>query len=69
MTHKHQHKPTDNQVPPESPTPQHRREEIETLAYAFYCQCGFEHGHDLEHWVEAERWVLERYQERHTTDG
>ncbi|TAJ23669.1 MAG: DUF2934 domain-containing protein [Nitrospirae bacterium] len=38
------------------------REEIQQLAYALYCQCGYEYGHDLEHWVEAERCVLERYQ-------
>lgn len=38
------------------------REEIQALAYELYCQCGHEHGHDLEHWIEAERRVLERHQ-------
>ncbi len=38
------------------------REEIQALAYELHCQCGHEHGHDLEHWIEAERRVLERHQ-------
>lgn len=38
------------------------QKEIEQLAYTFYCQCGYEHGHDLEHWIKAERRVRERYQ-------
>ena len=45
------------------------RAEIEQLAYAFYCQCGYEDGHDLEHWVEAERRVLERCQGKPKTRG
>ncbi len=40
------------------------REEIQTLAYELYCRCGYEHGHDLEHWAEAERRVLERVEGR-----
>lgn len=47
---------------PKRSTPDLLREEIEQLAYTFYCECGYEHGHDLEHWVEAERRVLERHQ-------
>lgn len=35
-------------------------EKIRQLAYHLYCECGCEHGHDLEHWVEAERRILER---------
>lgn len=51
------------------PSPQELREEIEQLAYEFYCQCGYEHGHDLEHWLEAERRGLERYPRGHITNG
>lgn len=47
---------------PERSRPEQVREEIQTLAYELYCQCGHEHGHDLEHWIEAERRVLERHQ-------
>ncbi len=36
------------------------QEEIRRLAYELFCECGCEHGRDLEHWVEAERRVLER---------
>ncbi len=36
------------------------QEEIRRLAYELFCECGYERGHDLEHWVEAERKVLER---------
>lgn len=38
------------------------QEEIRRLAYTFYCEGGYEHGHDFEHWIEAERRVLERHQ-------
>ena len=40
------------------------RREIQKLAYELYCLCGYEHGHDLEHWAEAERRVLERVEGR-----
>lgn len=53
----------------ESPDESQLREEIQQLAYKFYCQYGHEHGHDLEHWVEAERRVFERYQGRRKTIG
>jgi hypothetical protein len=33
------------------------QEEIRMLAYQLFCECGCEHGHDLEHWLEAERRV------------
>ncbi len=45
-------------------TSEQLREQIEQLAYTLYCQCGHEHGHDREHWVEAERLVLEQHQEK-----
>ena len=35
-------------------------EEIRTLAYQLFCECGCAHGHDIEHWLEAERRVLEK---------
>ncbi len=36
------------------------QEEIRTLVYQLFCECGCEHGHDVEHWLNAERKVLER---------
>ena len=42
------------------------QQEIQTLAYELYCRCGYEHGHDLEHWAEAEQRVLERVEGRST---
>lgn len=38
---------------------------IRALAYQLYCECGCEHGHDLEHWCEAERRVLGQVQAEH----
>lgn len=32
-------------------------DEIRALAYQLFCECGCEYGHDLEHWLEAERRV------------
>ncbi|MBX3305389.1 MAG: DUF2934 domain-containing protein [Nitrospira sp.] len=37
------------------------QEEVRTLAYQLFCECGCAHGHDVEHWLEAERQVLEKY--------
>jgi hypothetical protein len=37
--------------------PDAAQEEIRALAYRLFCECGCEHGHDLEHWQEAERRV------------
>lgn len=34
------------------------QEEIRQLAYQLFCECGCEQGHDMEHWLEAERRVL-----------
>ncbi|MBA3966854.1 MAG: DUF2934 domain-containing protein [Nitrospirales bacterium] len=28
------------------------------LAYQLFCQSGYQHGKDHEHWLEAERRVL-----------
>lgn len=39
------------------------QEEIRRLAYELFCEGGCEHGHDVAHWVEAERRVLGRLQE------
>lgn len=38
------------------------QEDIQTLAHQLFCECGCAHGHDVEHWLEAERRVLERHQ-------
>lgn len=46
-------------VQPVQPDQTPLQEEIQKLAYELYCQCGHEHGRELEHWVEAERRVLE----------
>ena len=67
MTQKHYTKRGEPAAEPKPSTPDQLREEILQLAYTFYCQCGYEHGHDLEHWVEAERRVLERHQKMHKT--
>jgi hypothetical protein len=39
------------------------QEKIRALAYQLFCECGCEYGHDLEHWLEAERKVLGRLKE------
>lgn len=36
--------------------------EIRALAYELFCECGCAHGHDVEHWLEAERLVLAQHQ-------
>ena len=36
--------------------------EICALAYALFCESGCTHGHDVEHWLEAERRVLAQHQ-------
>jgi hypothetical protein len=35
-------------------------EGIRALAYQLYCESGYQNGHDLEHWLEAERQTLNR---------
>ncbi len=68
MARKHQWKSNGNKTATERPDEAQLREEIQQLAYRFYCQCGYEHGHDLEHWLEAEP-VLERHQGKGAADG
>ncbi len=60
MTQRQHTKVVAQRTESERPTSEQRREQIEQLAYQLYCQCGYEHGHDLEHWAEAERRVLEQ---------
>lgn len=69
MTHKHHLKRGTRASESESQPPDQLGVEIEHLAYALYCQCGYEHGHDLEHWAEAERQVLEQHQRKPKTGG
>ena len=38
------------------------QEGIRALAYQLFCECGCAHGHDVEHWLEAERRVLSQHQ-------
>jgi|CXWL01.1.fsa_nt_gi hypothetical protein len=64
MAHKNYDKAVDEKTESERPDQDQLREEIQQLAYTLFCQCGYEHGHDLDHWIEAERRVLERYQGR-----
>ena len=33
-------------------------DEIRSLAYQLYCEGGYQDGHDLEHWVQAEQQML-----------
>ncbi len=33
-------------------------QEIRERAYEFFVKSGYQHGHDREHWLEAERQVL-----------
>lgn len=67
MAHKNHNKAVDRKTESERPDQDQLREEIQQLAYTLFCRCGYEHGHDLEHWVEAERQVLERHQGRRET--
>ena len=53
----------------DAPPSEELRKEIEQLAYELYCRCGYEHGHDVAHWVEAERQVVEHYKRGHNTSG
>lgn len=36
-------------------------QEIEALAYQFFVDRGYEHGHDREDWIRAEAIVKSRY--------
>jgi hypothetical protein len=42
-------------------TPTH--EDIEVRAYELYLDCGCDSGHDLQHWLEAERQLSELAEE------
>ena len=64
MTIKMHRKESARLTMPQRPISEHMREEIQQLAYRRYCQGGYEHGHDFKHWLEAERRVLEQYQDR-----
>lgn len=55
------HKPQDKKVTAAQPDQAQLREDVQKLAYELYCQWGYEHGHDLEHWAEAERRVFEQH--------
>jgi hypothetical protein len=35
-------------------------DEIRSRAYQLYCKSGYQDGHDLEHWRQAEQQVLAR---------
>ncbi|MCA9469832.1 MAG: DUF2934 domain-containing protein [Nitrospira sp.] len=43
---------------------QDQEESIRTLAYQLFCESGYQHGHDQEHWLEAERCVFEKSQKK-----
>lgn len=62
MPRNHESKTNGGKTDPEKPNAPQLQQEIEQLAYTLFCQCGYEHGHDLEHWTEAERRVFERHQ-------
>jgi hypothetical protein len=42
-----------------SPTREPLDDEIRSLAYQLYCEGGYQDGHDLEHWVQAEQRILD----------
>ena len=69
MTQRQQPKVVVQRTNSERPTGEQLREQIEQLAYQFFCQCGYEHGHDLEHWAEAERRVFEQHQGKSKARG
>ena len=33
-------------------------DQIRSLAYHLYCEGGYQDGHDLEHWLQAEEQLL-----------
>ncbi len=43
-------------------------EKIQLRAYELYVQGGYEHGHDLEHWAQAEMEVCS-VAEKHSSNG
>ncbi|ALA60636.1 DUF2934 domain-containing protein [Nitrospira moscoviensis] len=69
MSRKHESKTNGGKTEAEKPNASQLQQEIEQLAYKLYCECGYEHGHDLEHWSEAERRILERHRGKGTKGG
>jgi DUF2934 family protein len=63
MTRKHYNESVEQEISSEMPPQDQVQAEIAQLAYQLYCEYGSEHGHDLEHWDDAERRVFERYQQ------
>ena len=43
---------------PSQANEQGKEEEIRMLAYQLFCDAGYQHGKDPEHWLEAEGRVL-----------
>jgi hypothetical protein len=41
-----------------SPTRESLEDKIRSLAYQLYCESGYQDGHDLEHWLQAEEQLL-----------
>ena len=39
-------------------------ERIRARAYQLYCESGYQPGHETEHWLEAERQILNRRKPR-----
>ena len=47
----------DERVPESPPVAEDRLEKVRRRAYELWAQSGYEHGHDVEHWLAAEREV------------
>jgi len=62
MPLKHKSKMNSGKSEAEKPNASQLQQEIEQLAYRFYCECGYKHGYDLDHWLEAERRVFGHHQ-------
>lgn len=69
MSRKHESKTNGGKTEAEKPNASQLQQEIEQLAYKLYSECGYEHGHDLDHWSEAERRILERHRGKGTKGG
>jgi len=44
-------------------------EEIELRAYQIYVECGCPDGQDVEHWLQAERQLVQKYAKPSRTVG
>jgi hypothetical protein len=51
-------KSKETKVAPSQANEQGKEATIRGLAYQFFCQSGYQHGKDQEHWLEAEHCVL-----------